>query len=94
MNNIHFLGVGRAVCHHRDISTLGDVGPAAVWFLLDWKIFISCLGRFLFLASDSLTHVACFGEQMCANGIRCVVKFLAELERAKAPKRYFVLPVS
>ena len=29
----------------------------------------------------------CFCKQMCGNGVRCVGKYLAEITKAKAPKR-------
>ena len=55
---------------------------------------------FIFLLQKSffkivlVTFCVLFAKQMCGNGIRCVAKYLAELEKAPAPKRYFVLPLS
>jgi hypothetical protein len=46
------------------------------WILLD------CFRDLLRLNLNFLCQL-----QMCGNGIRCVAKYLAELEKATAPKR-------
>ncbi len=71
-----------------------------VTILLVDSAFDLCTCRVLFMVSMSFWILLdCFRDllrlnlnflcqlQMCGNGIRCVAKYLAELEKATAPKR-------